>query len=89
LLNKGGKYGDKSWYKQANCGYDAPEDHSVKAILKQNIKGEQCAIEVYNKLSAAAKEKDVVTYHLALEIMADEIEHEEDLESILDDMSGK
>ncbi len=79
----------EDWYKQANCGYDAPEDPSVKAILKQNIKGEQCAIEVYNKLSAEVKEKDVVTYHLALEIMADEIEHEEDLESILDDMSGK
>ena len=40
-------------------------------------------------LTAVAKEKDIVTYHLALEIMADEIEHEEDLESILDDMSGK
>ena len=75
------------WYKMTNCGYDAPDDPSVKALLKQNIKGEQCAIEVYKKLAEATKEKDVITYHLALEIMKDEVEHEEDLESLLDDMS--
>jgi bacterioferritin len=37
----------EDWYKLTNCGYDAPEDPAVKAILKQNIKGEQCAIDVY------------------------------------------
>ncbi|MFA7652625.1 MAG: ferritin-like domain-containing protein [Candidatus Omnitrophota bacterium] len=79
----------EDWYKQTNCGYDAPEDPSVKALLKQNIKGEQCAIEVYKKLSEATKDKDAVTYHLALGIMADEIEHGEDLESLLEDMTNK
>ncbi len=79
----------EEWYKQTNCGYDAPDDPSVKALLKQNIKGEQCAIEVYKKLSEETKGKDVVTYHLALEIMSDEIEHEEDLESLLEDMMNK
>ncbi|MFA4989375.1 MAG: ferritin-like domain-containing protein [Candidatus Omnitrophota bacterium] len=79
----------EDWYKEANCEYAAPEDPAVNALLKQNIKGEQCAIEVYRKLSEATKDKDVVTYHLALEIMADEIEHEEDLESLLEDMTSK
>ncbi|RJO65701.1 MAG: ferritin [Candidatus Omnitrophota bacterium] len=79
----------EDWYKETNCGYDAPEDPSVKALLKQNIKGEQCAIDVYKKLSDAVKDKDVVTYHLALEIMADEIEHEEDLEALLEDMTQR
>ncbi len=79
----------EEWYKQTNCGYDAPEDPAVKALLKQNIKGEQCAIETYKKLAEAVKDKDVITYHLALEIMADEVEHEEDLEALLEDMSHK
>ncbi len=79
----------QDWYTMTNCGYDAPEDPSVKALLKQNIKGEQCAIETYKNLTAAVKDKDVLTYHLVLEIMADEIEHEEDLEALLEDMSGK
>jgi len=79
----------EEWYKISNCGYDAPKDTSVKKILKQNIKGEQCAIDVYRKLSDATKDRDVITYHLALEIMKDEIEHEEDLESLLNDMTQK
>lgn len=79
----------EDWYKQTNCGYDAPGDPSVKALLKQNIKGEQCAIEVYKKLAETTKDKDLVTFHLALEIMKDEIEHEEDLEALLGDMSHK
>ena len=73
-------------YKETNCGYDAPKDPDTKTLLKQNIKGEQCAIEVYNKLLDATKGKDPVTYKLALEILEDEIEHEEDLEAILEDM---
>ncbi len=77
----------EDWYKMTNCGYDAPTDPSVKAILKQNIKGEQCAIEVYRKLAEAAKESDVVTRYLAFKIMTDEIEHEEDLEALLEDMA--
>ncbi|TRZ50010.1 ferritin [bacterium] len=79
----------EDWYKQTNCGYDAPEDPAVKALLKQNIKGEQCAIDVYKKLAEAVKGTDVITYHLALEIMKDEVEHEEDLEALLEDMSQK
>jgi bacterioferritin len=79
----------EDWYKLTNCGYDSPEDPSVKTLLKQNIKGEQCAIDVYKKLAEAVKDKDAVTYHLALEIMADEIEHEEDLEALLADMEQK
>jgi len=77
----------EEWYKMTNCGYDSPEDPSVKTLLKQNIKGEQCAIEVYKKLAEATKDKDIITYQLALEILKDEVEHEDDLESLLDDMS--
>lgn len=79
----------EDWYKQTNCGYDAPADPSVKVLLKQNIKGEQCAIETYEKLAEAVKGKDVITRYLALEIMKDEIEHEEDLEALLADMTQK
>jgi bacterioferritin len=79
----------EEWYKETNCGYDAPIDASVKTLLKQNIKGEQCAIDVYNKIAKATKDTDIVTYQLALEIMKDEIEHEEDLEALLQDMGQR
>jgi len=74
------------WYKMTNCGYEAPEDPNVRAVLKQNIKGEQCAIDVYKSLLETVKDKDPVTYNMVLEILEDEVEHEEDLQAILEDM---
>ncbi len=74
------------WFKQTNCGYDAPADPDVRTLLAQNIKGEQCAISVYKKLIDFVKGKDIITYHLALEILEDEVEHEDDLENIVEDI---
>lgn len=78
----------QDWLEMTNCGYDAPQDPCAYAILEQNIKGEQCAIEVYNNLLCELKDKDIVTYHLILEILEDEIEHEEDLENLKEDLEG-
>jgi bacterioferritin len=73
--------------KESTCGYDAPTDPSTKKLVEQNIKGEQCAIQTYKKILDFVTGKDPVTYHIILEILEDEIEHEEDLEAILADMS--
>jgi len=77
------------WYKMSNCGYEAPEDPSVEKILEQNIKGEQCAIEVYTKILEMTKDKDYITYQMALEILKDEVEHEDDLQAILEDLQER
>ncbi|WP_094228237.1 ferritin-like domain-containing protein [Methanolobus psychrotolerans] len=76
----------KEWEKYSNCGYDAPEDPFVKKILEQNIKGEQCAIQVYNSILGKVKDKDPVTYGVVLQILTDEIEHEDDLQAIMEDI---
>lgn len=78
----------EDWSKATNCGYDSPEDPSTKAVLEQNIKGEQCAIDVYNRLLQTVKEKDPITYDIVLEIMKDEVEHEDDLQSLVEDLQG-
>jgi bacterioferritin len=75
----------EDWYKHSNCGYDAPENPYVKEILHQNIKGEQCAIATYKKLVDLTAGKDPVTYNIVLEILSDEIEHEDDLQAELED----
>ena len=59
--------------------------HSSRRILTQNIKGEQCAIGVYKRLMDITREKDPVTYNMVLQILQQEIEHEEDLQSLLED----
>jgi len=76
----------QQWLKETNCGYDSPEDPDVRILLRQNIKGEQCAISQYKKIMDYTKDKDPVTYDLALKILEDEIEHEDDLEAIQDDI---
>ena len=76
----------EEWYKLTNCGYDAPENPEVMPVLKQNIKGEQCAIDVYQNLSEYLKEKDPITHCIILEILKDEIGHEDDLMNILEDI---
>ncbi len=79
----------EDWYKVSNCGYDVPEDPHVESILEQNIKGEQCAIDVYNRLLEATRDKDPITYHMALEILEDEVEHEDDLQALLEDIQER
>jgi bacterioferritin len=76
----------KEWYKMTNCGYDPPDDPFVKTLLVQNIKGEQCAIGVYKKLMDTTKDADPVTYNMVLQILQQEVEHEEDLQSLLEDL---
>ena len=58
----------------------------MRILLDQNIKGEQCAISVYKQLMDYTQDKDTVTFDMALQIMTDEIEHEEDLEAIKEDI---
>lgn len=74
------------WMKLTNCKYDAPVDPFVQVVLEQNIKGEQCAIGVYEKLMKITKDADPVTYNIALQIIEQEVEHEEDLQSLLEDL---
>lgn len=76
----------ENWYKMTNCGYDAPEDPYVRAILSQNVKGERCAIGGYKSLMDATLTKDPVTYNMVLQILQDEVMHEEDLQNLQEDL---
>jgi bacterioferritin len=72
--------------KFANCAYLNPTDATVKSIITQGVDGERCAIEAYNNLLKLTKDKDVITYNMILEILEDEVEHETDFETLLEDL---
>ena len=76
----------KQWFDLSPCAYDAPEDPYVSVLLEQNIEGEQCAISTYKNLMDITKDKDMVTYNLSLTILEQEVEHEEDLQSLQEDL---
>ena len=76
----------QDWFEMTNCEYEVPEDSYVEVLLEQNIRGEQCAIEVYQELATLTRDGDPVTYEMVLQILTDEITHEEDLQALAEDI---
>lgn len=74
------------WTKLAACKYFPPTDPYVEAILDQNLKGERCAIERYQQIALFTDGKDYATHEIAVQILADELEHEHDIEDWLTDI---
>ena len=77
----------QDWFTHSGCGYEEPKEFDVVSLLQGSIKGEQCAISVYSQLADMTRDKDIVTYDIVSEILADEVEHEEDLQSLHDDIT--
>ncbi|MFQ5796299.1 MAG: ferritin-like domain-containing protein [Candidatus Bipolaricaulia bacterium] len=64
--------------------FSLPSSNSdVKEILSQAVEGERLAIKAYSEFLEQVKDKDVVTYYEVLEVLKDEIEHEDEIETIL------
>jgi len=76
----------EDWEKTANCKYIDPTDPFVKEVLRQGVEGERCAIDVYSQILDMVRDKDVVTYEMAAQILADEVDHEEDFQALLEDI---
>lgn len=74
------------WSKNCNCQYEAPVDPEVIKVLAQNIDGERCAITTYSKILDKTRVDDVVTYNIVLQILQDEVMHEEDLQNLSEDI---
>jgi len=77
----------EDWMKLGGCGYDAPTDPYVEAILNQNLNGERCAIERYQGIAEFTQGKDHSTHQMATQILNDEIEHEQDIEDWIMDIA--
>lgn len=76
------------WKKLSTCGYSAPLDPGLDAVLEQNIQAERCAIDAYAQILDYVKGKDMVTANTMRKIMQDEMEHEQDLEDIQEDIEN-
>lgn len=74
------------WSKLARCSYDEPSDPYIEVILEQNLKGERCAIERYQEIANFTAGKDHSTHQMAVQILNEELEHENDIEDWLNDL---
>lgn len=74
------------WPTFSKCAYEEPTDPYVEEILKQNLTGERCAIQRYQDIAEFTNGKDHATYQMAITILNEELEHEEDIEAWLNDL---
>ncbi|MGE0078001.1 MAG: ferritin-like domain-containing protein [Bacteroidales bacterium] len=77
----------QDWFKHSRCSYDAPIDPYIEVILEQNLHGERCAIQRYNEIASFTNGKDHMTHQMATQILAEEIEHENDIEDWITDIN--
>lgn len=75
------------WTKLARCSYDEPSDPYIETILEQNLNGERCAIQRYEEIADFTAGKDHATHQMAVQILNDELEHEDDIEAWLTDLN--
>ena len=76
----------EDWPVLSKCKYEAPVDSYVESILKQNLSSERCAIQRYESLAKLTDGKDFTTFSIATRILAEELEHEDDIETWLEDL---
>ncbi|HPD34205.1 MAG TPA: ferritin-like domain-containing protein [Candidatus Kapabacteria bacterium] len=74
------------WSKLARCTYEEPSDPYIETILNQNLRGERCAIQRYKEIADFTVGKDHSTYQSAVQILNEELEHENDIEDWLKDI---
>lgn len=76
----------QQWSILARCKYSVPLEADVLNLLKQNIAAERCAIVRYEEIASFCNNVDYTTCDIAKRIMADEEEHEQDLQDLLRDV---
>jgi len=73
------------WERGANAPFTSPRTpwSDANGMVADQLKAESGAIRAYTHLAKLSFGKDPVTYALATELLADEVRHEEFLESLL------
>lgn len=75
------------WSQLARCKYEIPTSFDVVDLLRQNVDSERCAILRYQEIAQFTEGKDFTTCDMAKHILAEEEDHEQDLQDYLDDIA--
>lgn len=77
----------KKWFDLARCQYDYPSEFDTVSLLNQNISSERCAILRYEEIANFTNGLDYTTCDIAKHILAEEEDHEQDLQDYLTDIA--
>ncbi len=78
----------QEWVNHARCVYDTPTAFDSEYFLKVIRAAEECAMRRYQEIADLTAGKDVLTCDLAKKILAEEADHEQDMQDFLDDMTS-
>lgn len=76
------------WQKMARCQYEAPVDGYVESVLEQNLMAERCAIKRYQGIADYTSGIDYATAKMAVDILEDELEHQNDIIAFQKDIAS-
>lgn len=74
------------WFSHARCPYEMPSSFDVETLLKVIRSAEECAMVRYQEIADFTEGKDFVTNDIAKHILAEEADHEQDVQDYLDDL---
>lgn len=76
----------KDWSELARCKYDSPQSFDSVSLLRDNVASERCAVLRYQEIADFTDGKDFTTCDIVKKILAEEEEHEQDLQDYLTDI---
>lgn len=74
------------WDKYARCKYERPTSYTTEYFLKAIAEAERCAMWRYQEIAEFTEGKDYVTNDLAKKILAEEVDHEQDMTDFIRDI---
>lgn len=77
----------KKWFELARCKYLVPTEFDSVNLLNQNVASERCAIIRYQEIATFTNGIDFTTCDIAKHILAEEEDHEQDLQDYLTDIA--
>ncbi len=74
------------WEKRSFHPYSEPprRGNDLKALIKDSLKLERAAIDFFQRLATKTRESDMITYRMAMDVMADEASDEQKLSALLE-----
>jgi bacterioferritin len=78
----------QQWYQIGRCVYDQPTSFDSEYFLKVIRQAEECAMARYDEIIEMTEGLDVITCDIAKRILADEADHEQDMQDYIDDLES-
>jgi ferritin-like protein len=74
------------WEKRSFLPYYEPprRGNDLKALIKDSLKLERASIDFFQKLALKTRDSDLITYRMAMDVMAEEARDEQRISALVE-----